>query len=284
HIFSPTRCLPAEILLKYANDELSKEEIHAVERHLVDCPFCEDALEGMTMAGSENFTAMLDQVNSAIDERVSRSQETEDEATVIDFRTQSEELPAATETESENTPSIPQRNNNGRRWYGAISVAASVMLLAVVGYFMFVRSDLSPQSIATANFEEFPTLINTRGDTPTMTNEGTNLNTQAQMLYADKNYKDAAPLFDQIDSIEAKLYAANCYFRTEQYETAVQRFTEIIRLGDGMLDDAQYGLAMTYLQMDKVTEAKSILEDIVKEKRHGFKTQAAKVLKEVNKL
>jgi hypothetical protein len=46
HIFDPTEHLSEEQLNWYAQGQLGGEELHAVERHLVDCPLCESAAEG----------------------------------------------------------------------------------------------------------------------------------------------------------------------------------------------------------------------------------------------
>jgi hypothetical protein len=46
HIFDPTEHLSEEQLNRYAQGQLGREDLHAVERHLVDCPLCESAAEG----------------------------------------------------------------------------------------------------------------------------------------------------------------------------------------------------------------------------------------------
>jgi hypothetical protein len=46
HIFDPTEHLSEEQLNRYAQGQLGGEELHAVERHLVDCPLCESAADG----------------------------------------------------------------------------------------------------------------------------------------------------------------------------------------------------------------------------------------------
>lgn len=54
-IFGSTSCLSEEQLLKYGNDTLSQKEKHKVEKHLVECELCTDALEGFALipAGPE---------------------------------------------------------------------------------------------------------------------------------------------------------------------------------------------------------------------------------------
>lgn len=49
-IFAATGCLSEEQLLKYSHDALSKKERHKVEKHLIECELCTDALEGFAFA------------------------------------------------------------------------------------------------------------------------------------------------------------------------------------------------------------------------------------------
>ncbi|NQX97743.1 MAG: hypothetical protein HRT73_07670, partial [Flavobacteriales bacterium] len=54
-------------MLKFINKQLSKEELHKVETHMLDCELCTDAYEGMAYA--EN-SSMLFAIDSQIDQRV----------------------------------------------------------------------------------------------------------------------------------------------------------------------------------------------------------------------
>jgi anti-sigma factor RsiW len=47
NIFTATSHLSTGRLLNYLRRELSPGEAHEVERHLADCDFCSDALEGL---------------------------------------------------------------------------------------------------------------------------------------------------------------------------------------------------------------------------------------------
>ena len=48
-IFKPTGCLTPEQLKNYGKDDLPPAERHLVERHLIDCELCSEALEGYSM-------------------------------------------------------------------------------------------------------------------------------------------------------------------------------------------------------------------------------------------
>ena len=67
HIFSNTTCISKETMLKYINHQLSEKELHEVEKHMLDCELCSDALEGIRYA--EN-SSMLFAIDNQIDQRV----------------------------------------------------------------------------------------------------------------------------------------------------------------------------------------------------------------------
>ena len=67
-IFEETGCVRQDALIRYRDNVLSDEEKHDVERHLVDCELCTDALEGLAMGVS---AAYLDDVRGEILEGVS---------------------------------------------------------------------------------------------------------------------------------------------------------------------------------------------------------------------
>ena len=54
NIFQQTAHLTDEQMLGYLRNNLTREERHAVEKHLVDCSFCSDGLEGMKKMENES--------------------------------------------------------------------------------------------------------------------------------------------------------------------------------------------------------------------------------------
>lgn len=53
HIFEHSACLTPRQMKGYISGKMVHEEAHAVEVHLLSCPFCADAIEGLT-AGKDN--------------------------------------------------------------------------------------------------------------------------------------------------------------------------------------------------------------------------------------
>lgn len=54
-IFKQRDCLSQEEIKRYLQEDWSRKEAHDVENHLLDCPFCRDAMEGY--ANTQNFEA-----------------------------------------------------------------------------------------------------------------------------------------------------------------------------------------------------------------------------------
>jgi len=69
HIFSNTTCISKEIMLRYINKQLSKNELYEVEKHMLDCELCSDAYEGIKFA--EN-SSILFAIDNQIDQRVAK--------------------------------------------------------------------------------------------------------------------------------------------------------------------------------------------------------------------
>jgi hypothetical protein len=49
NIFSTSGCLPLDTIIKYINEELSKKEMHTVEKHMMECELCHEAIEGYSL-------------------------------------------------------------------------------------------------------------------------------------------------------------------------------------------------------------------------------------------
>ena len=60
HIFSNTTCISKELMMKYINKQLTKNELHEVEKHMLDCDLCTDAMAGMKYAKNSSILFALD--------------------------------------------------------------------------------------------------------------------------------------------------------------------------------------------------------------------------------
>lgn len=71
HIFSNTTCISKELMVKYINKQLTKNELHEVEKHMLDCDLCTDAMAGMKYAKNSTVLFALD---NKIENRIASNQ------------------------------------------------------------------------------------------------------------------------------------------------------------------------------------------------------------------
>lgn len=109
-IFSTTECIPKELLEKYASKNLRKEELHQIQKHLLECEMCSDALDGLDLINvSPGFFANLDKEIDTL---------------------------------------AANKNGKNSRNFNTYLVAASIALLCTVGYFsyQFIHTTLNKNS------------------------------------------------------------------------------------------------------------------------------------------
>ena len=54
-VFTNSKCLTAEQIIQYKENNLSAEELRKIEKHLIDCPLCSDAIEGAESVSAETI-------------------------------------------------------------------------------------------------------------------------------------------------------------------------------------------------------------------------------------
>lgn len=75
NIFEHTDCLSEEMLTKYLSDKLSPAEKHEVEKHLIDCEMCSDAVEGLSMiSDKKKISSITSELNQKIQNRVEKKE------------------------------------------------------------------------------------------------------------------------------------------------------------------------------------------------------------------
>ncbi len=261
NLFATTTCISKEMMLLYVDGQLTKSATRMVESHLIDCEFCDAALEGIQAVGTKKFEAMLETVSQRIESQQSNTHATEEKDNVIEFRPQV-------------MPPVAKRST--KRFIPMMSIAASIILLAVVAI-MFMGGD-SASGIADQNFEKLA--LKTRSiETPSET-----LMQQASGLYNQGNLKEAAELFIQAGTAEGQFDAGNCYYQLGQYDLAEAQFKAGKNVESTFQEKSEYYLALTYLKTDRVAEAKSILESIVANEDNDYAKKATATLADVNDL
>lgn len=99
--------LSYEELVEYSRGNLSNSEMHRLEQHLISCELCNEALEGVAMLGYDNAQKSVDRIKEA----------------------------------------TGAKESEGLGLYHYIGIAASVLLIAVLG-FVFMRNGDEPELLA----------------------------------------------------------------------------------------------------------------------------------------
>jgi hypothetical protein len=268
NLFEGTECLTQETMMKYVDGKLSKEALRQVEMHLIDCPFCDAAVEGIQATGTQAFEKMLHNVSTRIEahqeeqEAITEEEEEEEKDNVIEFKPQVVP-PAAAKTPF--------------NYFRVFGIAASIALLAVVAI-MFMGGDTA-SSIADRHWAEMNQGTRKGGESGDRSTFD-----QARDLQTSKDFLGAAALYDKVGSIDATFQAGNCYYNAGKYDLAAARFETVVANGNEWVEEAQFNVALCLLKLDRVAESTKLLETIVADEDHNFHKQAKETLEDVKGL
>lgn len=132
HIFENSACLSPKQLRMYASGKMVHEEAHAAEMHLLSCPLCNDAVEGLMEANKPEAFKYVEKQDTAF------------LAQHIDLLTAQEELNK--DSGNKKMPLKAPTAGSGmpmRRMLKPIGIAAGVLLIA--GVFWFMRDSIFPE-------------------------------------------------------------------------------------------------------------------------------------------
>ena len=156
-------------------------------------------------------------------------------------------------------------------------VAASVALLIGLTYFTMNRSS-SPEELYQDNFAPYRNVTYpiTRGE------EAVDEKTQAFLAYSKGDYEAAVPLFETLYTSEQEpyylFYQANALIELNRAGEAIPLLEEHLKTSDPLTDKSSWYLAMAYLQLEEVENAKKVLKDVVD--KNAYKAEDAKRLLE----
>jgi tetratricopeptide (TPR) repeat protein len=254
NIFPQTECLTQETLLRYVRNESPKSEIRRVENHILDCPLCAAAVEGLQASNSEGFEMLAASLRKRIQDRV-------EETKVIDFTAHTAAAAPA-----------PKRRN----WVGGLSIAAAVAILFSFAY-IFFGNQPSASGIADEYFSlERPRIV--RGGFVNPMESG-------KALMVKKNYTEALEAFDQVGSGESDFLSGDCHFVLEQFDAAAKSYEKVIARQDSEYAHlAEFNLALTHLKLGQIETARVALEKIANNPDHMDNASAGKVLKQLDEI
>lgn len=130
HIFEESACLTPRQVKGYVTGKMVHEEAHAVEVHLLSCPFCREAVEGIAEQKSPGAVSAMEKLDAGFIAK--------------HFGVTAQEV-----TPAKNTPPVTKaRSENDkpktvRNIWKPMALAAS--LLAIVAVLWFMRDNIFPQ-------------------------------------------------------------------------------------------------------------------------------------------
>ena len=163
------------------------------------------------------------------------------------------------------------------------AIAASVVMLVVAWFAFGPMNSVSYQELLAQYFEPYAnTNPKTRGEVV----ESKDIATEAFTVYDQENYLASIPLFEQAvkesgDYLMNTFYLGNAYLAAGDGESAITAFSTVVEAGKGLAGVAEWYLALSYLQADKVEKAIATLKDV---SDHGETFYAEKANKLLNEL
>lgn len=179
-----------------------------------------------------------------------------------------------------NTLQNYENKKQTKKHYKIWSIAASVLVLFGLSYFVLFQENVSNEELFAQNFEPYRNVIQPieRGDVLK------DLKTQAFAAYEKGNYKNAISLFSELQKTQTNLYyifyKANSYLALENTSEAIALLQKYITLNGKFTEKAQWYLALAYLKVDNVSEAKKILQNIEEEKSYNYE-KASQILQNI---
>lgn len=244
-IFEETPCLTAEQLLGYAAGTLTADDLHRVEKHLVDCEICSDALEGVLEADIERFRAGLADINR--------------------------EIRRDTGLEKD-----------GAGWKTYFSIAA-VFVAALVTTFFFLREEPN-EALFTQYYEPYPStvpIVREESDkTPLeLAMAQYELGQYDEARRALKNIVATDP-----GNQTAVFFTGSSELAVGQPEAAIVYFEKILEAPDSLLKNpAEWYLALAYIRLNRLERAAVVLERIV-DGQGFYKQRAQAILEELKEI
>ncbi len=252
-ILTNTTCLKPEQIQAYLKENLDEDQRFDVENHLIDCPLCTDAVEGF----ANNYNI--------------------DDLPKLDFLEPTETVKP--------TPAIVKKLPVRKNW--AMRIAASLLLISIpIGGYLYWQSNATERILA-ANFIEEDNLISgtlRSGDEPLITNTTLQNGLDA---YQKKLYLVSLNVFTQVLNTDPENVLANYYrgmaAKNLKNWPIAEKQLKITRINiPEYYDEATWQLIAVYLAQDKISDAKNLLYEVIKNNKSRYQKQALEVLKKLN--
>lgn len=251
-IFQNTKCLSVEDIQNYLAQKVNNDERYRIENHLLDCPLCNDAIEGFAQNYSPHEENDFGLPKQFIEQK---NQETKIKA-------------------------IPANRFSWTR------VAAAVLLLLLPSFAVFnYYNQNQHQRLFTNNFEPYSdaTLSNLRSSSATDMDENLQAAFQA---YNSKDFNKSLLFLENYleknQNADLTFYAGLAALESNQLEKALDHFkTSRINANSFFLESSWY-LGLTHLKRNEVEEAQIIFKELVSQKDDYYDKKASAILQKLD--
>jgi tetratricopeptide (TPR) repeat protein len=161
-----------------------------------------------------------------------------------------------------------------------LSIAASVVLLAVFGVYLFRNSQPDHEQLFQEYFQPYENVISERSAKDNNQQRG-------MELYDQKKYDEAIiqlklAVSEDSDNPSLKCYLGIAYLAGGHSQEAKTIFETMIHNDHQLFREvAEWNLALTYLKIDNEVLLKKTLEEIVRQNDHQYREQAADLLRQL---
>ena len=250
---------PEDIVFYTQMPDSDDKRAHNIEKHLIDCPLCSEAIEGLSAVNDfETVKANIKQTQNRLNEVIA---------------------PPA-----QSAPAIPSWGMNRVIRYVA---AASIVLAIGTGVLLYQNRVAYEEKLYTENYRHYDDmrLVRRLKQTPNTPTDNDNLQ-NAMNIYSEGNYPAAIEAFhdylkEDPGNPTANFYMGLSYLEEQSAKEAIEAI-KTARLSPSKEDriyiDAGWYLALAYLKDKNTTQCKTVLQEVINE--HGdFAVDAQKLMK-----
>jgi tetratricopeptide (TPR) repeat protein len=159
-------------------------------------------------------------------------------------------------------------------------VAASIIILLGMSYFIVFQNINSNEALFAENFEPYRNII----QPIVRSNVSDDIKSQAFIAYEKREFNKAILFFSKIQETESNsyyiFYKANCFLALENSSEAISLLKNYISTQGDFTEKARWYLALAYLKENNIKSTKNILQNIVDSKTYYHK-KAALLLNEL---
>ena len=228
NLFESSNCLTKTQMKKYLQKQMKKENQLVVERHLVDCPLCSDAIDGYTNHYNFESDTTFENLDSFLKEK--------------------EKMMTRKTVDLQPKSSI--RFNR--------MAAAILMFLIPISGFLYWNAQ-STDRIFNDHLEPVSNMGGiVRGD---FNDSQVALLTTAQQYYNENDFESSARLYGEFlnefpEDIDATFYGGVSYLKIGELDKAIDLLTTARFNSTTQYEDATWYLILAHLKKENIEEAK----------------------------